>query len=105
MKASELNGAVLAGGVFAVGLYLGGKAEVVKVLSKQTGQREGVVVVRETVLAGVEPLIVSTWLRDLKNVEEWKPQFKPQERVVIKVQGLQTQSGIKILSGTLESLQ
>jgi len=104
MKQAELIATLNAGAIVCVGLYWAGRLDKMSFRDKQSGNRRDGYVVRETILTDKDPIAVTRFLRDDEKPEAWKPSADKNERVVVRVTGMEMERGNIILKGAIEKL-
>lgn len=106
MKQAELIGTVQSGKVVLVGTYWAGRLDKVTIRdkSKEGGPRRESFVSRETVMTENDPVIITRWLRDTENPDQWKPAAQRGEKVVVFVQSMSVENGSIKLTGVVERI-
>jgi hypothetical protein len=95
-----------ANGDFVIlGAYYGGKMEVIKYRDKVTRLPAQFAVIRHTVLVNAGPVVVQERVEDENpNPARYEQPFKRNARVCVTISAMESQSGIVILSGSMEEI-
>jgi len=106
MKQADVTTLLNNGQPLMIGQYWSGKCETITMRDKQNGgQRRTAHVVRETVLGATDPIAITRFLRDDEKPELWKPSANKGDKVLVRIQGMETNLGAISMQGVIERLE
>jgi len=102
---SELIAQILQGGIWAIGEYRLGKADVIKWRDKTSGKAMEGVVARHTIECGAEALVFSPRLPEGYAVADFGPLLPKGTKCALQVNRVEVDKGNTTVSGTLHEVQ
>lgn len=105
MKQAELIKRVLAGEILALGEYRHSKKEMLEWRDKQTGKALSAPILRHTVEFGDVSVAVSERVKDGTKLEDVNWPWVKSQRVVLRVQEIESKLGMVSARGVLEAFE